>query len=228
MGDSLLPAPLLTGLHVSVAWAGSQGSCSRTSSPEEFFFNLLPPGTSHPSPHVSEASLIYCLPGPRDTLDLLPRRLHVSQLTHWCLFIKCLCVLVGPARSIELPGLNTRDAVPFLREAGRQPSTRTTAAGEHAGSAVTGELGSRRLAARPGSAWAQTHPQHSSLSSPSPLQAPFLSQAAPDAATIQRATHVTFLCPWLPPSWVSLDQSEVRGVGRAGLVSGWQLPFLPV
>ena len=124
--------------------------------------------------------------------------------------------------------MNTRDAVPLLREAGRQPSTRMTAAGEHAGSAVTGELGSRGLAARPVSAWAQTHPQHSSLTSPSTLQAPFLSQAAPDAATIQWATHVTFLCPRPPPSWVSLDQSEVQGVGRAGLVSGWRLPFLPV
>ena len=118
-GGSLLPAPLLTGLRASVATGREPGPCSRTSSPEEFFFSLLPPGTSHPSPHVSEASLIYCLPGPRDTLDLLPRRPHVSPFTHWCLFIKCLCVLVSPARSIELPGReHERRGSPF--KGGRQ------------------------------------------------------------------------------------------------------------
>lgn len=127
-GGSLLPAPLLTALRVLVAWAGSWGACSRASSPEEFF-NLLPPGISHPSPHVSEASLIYCLTGPRDTLDPVLRRSHGSQLTHRCLF-RCFCVLVSPTRSVEPWGCEHEGRGSLSREAGRQPSTRTAAAGD--------------------------------------------------------------------------------------------------
>lgn len=145
-GGSLLPAPLLTARPVLVAWAGSWGACSRASSPEEFF-NLLPPGISHPSPDVSEASLIYCLTGPRDTLDPLLRRSHVSQLTHWCLF-KCFCVLVSPTRSVEPWGCEHERRSSLLREAGRQPSTRMAAAGGLAGTAVTGGLGSCGFEAR--------------------------------------------------------------------------------
>lgn len=121
--------------------------------------------------------------------------------------------------------MNTRDAVPFQgKQAGSRPHERPRQGTRgHGCTRWTGLLG-------PGGedgARAQTHSQDCFLTSPSLPRGPFLSRPAPDA-TIQRATHVTFLCPWLPPSWVSLVQSEGRGVGRAGLASGWQLLFPPI